>query len=131
MKKGFIAYVVVSVLLIVWISGVLAFGNLSTDNGYVKSTAFIPKKANSTLYTLGAGRATTVSVPTTGSLLMKWKAFSATDGSAVTVKRSFDANTAYMPLSSEDSIGLERNVSNVVFTRYSGASTVTIGVDRN
>ena len=131
MRKGFIAYLVVSVLLVVWISGVIAFGPMSTDAGHVKTTAFIPKKANSALYTLGAGRATSVSVPVTGSLLMKWRAFSATDGSAITVKRSFDANTAYMPLSSEDSIGLERNVSNVVFTRYSGASTVTIGVDRN
>lgn len=115
----------------VWISGTLAFGPLSTDNGYVKSTVFAPKKANSAMYTLGAGRATTVSVPATGSMLMKWKSFNAADGTAVTVKRSFDANTAYMPLSSEDNIGLERNVSNVVFTRYSGNSTVTIGVDRN
>ena len=132
MKKfGFTSYLVALFVVVVMVCAAVAFGPLSVDNGYVKSTVLAPKKANSTLYTIGAGRATSVSVPTTGSYQMKWKAFTASDGAAVTVKRSFDANTAYMPLSSEDNLGLERNVTNVVFTRYTGNATLTLAVDRN
>ena len=97
----------------------------------VNINATVPKVAKAACTTIVAGRATSVPIDVTATTMMNWKAFSAADGTAVTVKRSFNSNTAYMPATGETNLPLETLATSAVFTRYSGNSTITLCSDRN
>lgn len=123
-------YLILCLMTVLFATSAYAFGPWAKDSGgVVKLNAFVPDKAKSGCTTIAKGRATAVTVPASSSMQMGWQAVDAT-GTGVIVKRSFDSNTANMSSTGEANLGLGATTKNVVFTRYTGATTITLCYDK-
>lgn len=126
---SFLSVLCAVALICLSFSTVLAFGPGPVEKGHTKTFWMTPAPATATCVNIAKGRATSVQVDMSTSLLLNWVAYdsetSSSPGTAVVVKRSFDSQTGYMPKSSE-LIGCDPTVSKVTFTRYSGATTLRL-----
>ena len=127
MKK----FYALSVVLLITLAAVTAFavGPAPLSTNRVPIQTLMPDPAKSTCTAIPAGRAASVTVNTKGMSSLNWSAFTTADGTAVTVKRSFNSNTAYMPKSSENWLKINQNTNSAVFTGYSAGATRTLCYD--
>lgn len=88
-----------------------------------------PDPAASDCTTATGTKGTIVTVNTTGYRGLKWAAVTTATGAAAVVKRSVNANTAYMPESS-GTVTISNDITSMKFDKYSTASSTTLTVCR-
>lgn len=115
-------------MLIALATAAFAFGPAAKTSDALKLPGMVATPSKSACQTIHAGRATSVSVNTTAAQFVSWTADDGA-GTAVTVKRSFNSNTAAMPKSSETAVGIHPLTKTVVFTRYTGAANINLCTD--
>jgi hypothetical protein len=95
-------------------------GGTAPAVGKVNVSLTVPKESKAVCKTLAAGARSTVQFDVSGTTMVNWKAAKSDyDSTAVTVKRSFDANAAYMPGTTEWNLPIESGVTNLTFSQYS------------
>ena len=109
-------------MLIVMATVAFGFGQSPKSSDGTRLQAAVPSKT--TCVTVIKGRATAVQVPLT-AMYLNWSADDGT-GTAVKMKRSFDAETGFMPSSGEYNLPSAANRKKAVFTRYTGASNINL-----
>lgn len=120
MKKFVSVAMLFAVMMITAIAFAVGPAPLSTNRVPIQS--IMPEPSKSVCTTIAPGAASSVTVNVRGISSMNWAAFDDA-GTPVVVKRSFNANTAYMPKSSEGWLKINQNASTVKFTGYSSASS--------
>lgn len=110
-------------------------GGVAPAVGKVNVPLTVPKKSKSACVDIVAGRATSVNVNVANTTMLNWAArhtvTTASAGTAEVLKRSFDTNTAYMPIDHEYNLPIESGITNAKFTRYSGATTIKLCTEQN
>lgn len=121
MKK--IVLLVIACLLAAAIAYAGSAGGTAPAIGKVNVPLTVPKKASTVCTNVAAGRSNAITQMTvSGTTMVNWKAFKIADGSAVTVKRSFDSYSSnYLPASSETNLPIEATITKANFKSYSTA----------
>lgn len=119
MKKGFFAGLVFMLLA----SVALAFGPAAQTTDKMKLPTAVPTKT--TCVSVAKGRATQATVDMKGKMFFNWKADDGA-GTGVAMKRSFDTEAGYMASTGENNVPVAPARKLVVFTRYTGATSINL-----
>lgn len=121
------------VVMIILAAGAMAYAattaGMPATAGGQKVLATVAEKSKSACVSITAGRGTAVTVDVSSTPFMSWSADDGT-GTAVKLKRSWGANTAYMPLSGEQNVAVNATSKTAKFTRYSGAASINLCSER-
>ena len=116
-------FVICMALILVCASLAAAFGpNPKDSNGFNLQQN---QPSATTCTTLGAGRATSYSVPVSNVPYLGWSAYDSA-GAGVVVKRSLNGAAGYMPKTGEISLAIGPTIKTVVFSRYTGATPINL-----
>jgi len=118
----------IAVMILVIAVSAFAVGPAPLSTNKVAIQNIMPEPTKSATLTIPKGSAKTVTINTRGLSSISWLADDGA-GTPVVVKRSFNANTADMPKSSENWLKIHQNTSSVKFTGYSSGADRFIHYD--
>lgn len=129
MKTVFTSLILLVILAVGSIAYAATTAGMPATSGGSKVLATVAEKSKSACTSVVAGRATAVTVDVSSTPYINWSADDGT-GTGVKVKRSWGANTAFMPSTGESNLAVNATAKTVKFTRYSGAASINLCSER-